>query len=130
MDDGRGARVQEVKPFEDLTTPALQQLQLHLLEPLQVAETQEEEQAERSSLNMSRQRRRTGICLLGWQPRGTCREGWFPESKHSPRCSSSLFHHREETPTGTDTATRPTPRQALDQQVRNEVDENSRLERA
>lgn len=36
VDDGRGACVQEVKPFEDLTTPALQQFQLHLLEPLQV----------------------------------------------------------------------------------------------
>lgn len=39
VDDGRSARVQEVKPFEDLTAPALQQLQLHLLEPLQVPET-------------------------------------------------------------------------------------------
>lgn len=36
VDDGRSARVQEVKPFEDLTTPALQQFQLHLFEPLQV----------------------------------------------------------------------------------------------
>lgn len=41
MDDGRRARVQEVKPFEDLTTPALQQLQLHLLEPLQVPKTKQ-----------------------------------------------------------------------------------------
>lgn len=39
VNDGRSARVQEVKPFEDLTTPALQQLQLHLLEPLQIPKT-------------------------------------------------------------------------------------------
>lgn len=42
VDDGRSARVQKVKPFEDLTTPALQQLQLHLLEPLQVPKTKED----------------------------------------------------------------------------------------
>lgn len=42
VDDGRSARMQEVKPLEDLTTPALQQLQLHLLEPLQVPETKED----------------------------------------------------------------------------------------
>lgn len=38
VNDGWCACVQKVKPFEDLTTPALQQLQLHLLEPLQVPE--------------------------------------------------------------------------------------------
>lgn len=39
VDDGRSACVQEVKPFEDLTAPALQQFQFHLLEPLQVPKT-------------------------------------------------------------------------------------------
>ena len=47
VDDGRSACVQEVKPFEDLTTPALQQLQLHLLEPLQVPKTKTEDQTKR-----------------------------------------------------------------------------------
>lgn len=42
VDDGRSAGVQEVKPFEDLTTPALQQLQLHLLKPFQVPKTKED----------------------------------------------------------------------------------------
>lgn len=41
VDDGRRACVQEVKPFEDLTTPALQQLQLHVLEPFQVPKRKE-----------------------------------------------------------------------------------------
>ena len=38
MDDGGGAGVQEVEPPEDLSAPALEQLQLHLLEALQVPE--------------------------------------------------------------------------------------------
>lgn len=37
VDDGRRSRVQEVKPFQDLSTPTLEQLELHLLESLQVA---------------------------------------------------------------------------------------------
>lgn len=39
VDDGRCACVQEMKAFEDLSTPALQQFQLHLLEPFQVPKT-------------------------------------------------------------------------------------------
>ena len=39
VDDGRGTRVQEVEALQDLTAPALQQLQLHLLEALQVPGT-------------------------------------------------------------------------------------------
>ena len=36
VQDWRRARVQEVKSLQDLKTPALQQLQLHLTEPAQV----------------------------------------------------------------------------------------------
>lgn len=37
VDDGGRAGVQEMQPLEDLPAPALQHLQLHLLEPLQIA---------------------------------------------------------------------------------------------
>lgn len=53
VDDGRRACVQEVKPFEDLSTPTLQQLQLHLLESLQVPlNKQKEDKLEHTFLNV------------------------------------------------------------------------------
>ncbi len=38
VDDGGGPSVQKVQSFEDLTTPPLQELRLHLLKTLQVPE--------------------------------------------------------------------------------------------
>lgn len=50
VDDGGRPRVQEVEPFQDLEAPALQQLQLHLLESLQVAVNQQRRTRSRQAL--------------------------------------------------------------------------------
>lgn len=36
MDDGRRPGMKEVKPFQDLPTPAAQDFDFHLLKPLQI----------------------------------------------------------------------------------------------
>ncbi len=57
VDDGGGTSVQKVKSFEDLTTPSLQELQLHLLKTLQIPEELweiHEESVEEASLLLTK----------------------------------------------------------------------------
>ena len=51
MDDRRGAGVQKVQPFQNLTTPVLQHFQVDLLESLQVTSQTEQTRSQCHSIN-------------------------------------------------------------------------------
>lgn len=66
VDDGGRPRVQEVEAFQDLQAPALQQLQLHLLESLQVAVNQQRRTRSRQDQRELASRitlKRSDLCL-------------------------------------------------------------------